>query len=106
MKTNYSQMTEHTDFFFLQCMFVCYYVIASNCSVRTPGGEHVVNWNFCRQMAKCRMFVQYHTGGRDQLLWIGMPYGLQLCRLLQDVLLVMIPSSWWWDAVNVITVWW
>jgi len=63
-----------------------------------------LSYTFCRQMAKCRMFVHNHTGGRDGLLWSGMSYGLQLCRLLQDILSVLIPRSWW-DAVYVITVW-
>jgi hypothetical protein len=40
------------------------------------------------------MVVNNHTGGRDGLLWVGTLCSLQLCRVLQDKLLVLIPSSW------------
>jgi hypothetical protein len=106
MKTNvvYYQLTEHAEFFFLEmCVFITLLRETArfvSLAVKTLW----ISYTFCLQMAKCRMFVHNHTGGRDGLLWICMSYGLQLCRLLQDILSVLIPSSWW-DAVYVITVW-
>jgi hypothetical protein len=107
MKTNvvYYQLTEHAEFFFLE-MCVCVFITLLREIARfvSPTVKTLwISYPFCQQMAKCRMFVHNRTGGRDGLLWIGMSYGLQLCRLLQDILSVLILSSWW-DAVYVKTV--